>query len=133
MAFREVQRMQVVEVVRRWRLGESRRSIARATGLSRNTVEKYVRAARAHGVEAANTDRVEEVGSFSPIWPDDRRQDLCWARRGSDVTRAYPDRLAQQPGSCPVGNHFLDLQGEVAPVRDDHAEVRHTSVVLVVD
>ena len=31
-------------------LGESRRSIARATGLSRNTVEKYVRAAVAAGV-----------------------------------------------------------------------------------
>ena len=50
MAFREVHRMQVIEVIRRWQQGESQRAIARATGLSRNTVEKYVRAARAAGV-----------------------------------------------------------------------------------
>ena len=50
MAFREVHRMEVIEVVRRWQAGESQRAIARATGLSRNTVEKYVRAARSAGV-----------------------------------------------------------------------------------
>lgn len=50
MAYREVYRVQVLEVIRRWQLGESRRSIARASGLSRNTVEKYVRAAVAAGV-----------------------------------------------------------------------------------
>lgn len=38
--------MEVIEVVRRWQAGESQRGIARATGLSRNTVEKYVRANR---------------------------------------------------------------------------------------
>lgn len=42
--------MEVIEVVRRWQAGDSQRSIARATGLSRNTVEKYLRAARAAGV-----------------------------------------------------------------------------------
>ena len=41
--------MEIIEVVRRWQAGESQRGIARATGLSRNTVEKYVRAARAAG------------------------------------------------------------------------------------
>jgi transposase len=48
--YREVHRMEVVEVVRRWQAGESQRSIARATGLSRNTVEKYVQAARAAAI-----------------------------------------------------------------------------------
>ena len=43
--------MQVNEVIRRWQQGESQRSIARATGLSRNTVEKYIGASRAAGVE----------------------------------------------------------------------------------
>jgi hypothetical protein len=42
--------MEVIEVVRRWQAGESQRAIARATGLSGNTVEKYVRAAGAAGV-----------------------------------------------------------------------------------
>lgn len=35
--------MEVIEVVRRWQAGESQRRIARATGLSRNTVEKFLR------------------------------------------------------------------------------------------
>lgn len=42
--------MEVTEVVRRWQAGESQRGIAGAIGLSRNTVEKYVRAAREAGV-----------------------------------------------------------------------------------
>jgi transposase len=47
MAYREVSRMEYEEVVRRWRAGESQRAIARALGLSRNTVAAYVRAASA--------------------------------------------------------------------------------------
>ncbi len=42
--------MQVIEVIRRWQHGDSQRAIARATGLSRNTVEKYIRAAVAAGL-----------------------------------------------------------------------------------
>ncbi len=40
MSYREVRRMEIGEVLRRWQRGESRRAIARATGLSRNTVSK---------------------------------------------------------------------------------------------
>jgi transposase len=47
MAYREVSRMEYEEVVRRWQAGESQRAIARALGLSRNTVAAYVRAASA--------------------------------------------------------------------------------------
>jgi transposase len=47
MAYREVSRMEYEEVVRRWQAGESQRAIARALGLSRNTVAAYVRVASA--------------------------------------------------------------------------------------
>jgi transposase len=60
-AFREVQRMEVIEVVRRWQAGESQRAIARSTGLSRNTVEKYLRAARAAGVNAGGEPPGDDV------------------------------------------------------------------------
>jgi transposase len=42
--------MQVIEVIRRWQAGDSQRGIARATGLSRNTVEKYIGAAQEAGI-----------------------------------------------------------------------------------
>lgn len=61
MAYREVYRVQVLEVIRRWQLGESQRSIARATGLSRNTVEKYVRAAVAAGVSQGGSPPDESL------------------------------------------------------------------------
>lgn len=50
MGYREVRRMELQEVVRRWQAGESQRAIARALGLARMTVEKYVRAAVAAGL-----------------------------------------------------------------------------------
>ena len=51
MGYREVGRMEVREIVRRWQAGESRRGIARATGLSRTTVDTYIRAAKAVGLK----------------------------------------------------------------------------------
>ena len=40
MAYKEVLRVQIAEVVRRWQTGNSHRSIATGTGLSRDTVGK---------------------------------------------------------------------------------------------
>lgn len=50
--YREVGLMQVVEIVRRWQAGESARAIARATGLARNTVSKYLQEAQRLGLAA---------------------------------------------------------------------------------
>ena len=41
MAYREVPRMEIAELIRRWQAGQSGRRIAASTGLSRNTVAKY--------------------------------------------------------------------------------------------
>jgi transposase len=53
MAFEEVSRVEVTEIIRRWQAGERIRGLARATGLSRNTVKKYLRAAEACGLTRA--------------------------------------------------------------------------------
>lgn len=50
MGYREVGLMQVVEVLRRWQAGEGARAIARGTGLARDTVRKYLRAAERLGL-----------------------------------------------------------------------------------
>ena len=49
MGYRELSRMEIVEVVRRWQLGESQRAIARASGVARETVKKYLQAAEGLG------------------------------------------------------------------------------------
>ena len=50
MAYREVLRLEIAEVVRRWQAGNSQRNIASGTGLSRDTVRKYLAAAKEAGV-----------------------------------------------------------------------------------
>ena len=50
MAYREVTRVEIEEVVRRWQAGEGLRRIASGTGISRITVRKYVAAAEEMGL-----------------------------------------------------------------------------------
>src|SRR5436853_6465802 len=52
MGYRELSRMEMVEVVRRWQKGESQRAVARASGVARETVKKYLRAAEGLGLAA---------------------------------------------------------------------------------
>ena len=52
MGYRELSRMEIVEVVRQWQAGVSQRGIARATGLARETVKKYLAAAETLGLSA---------------------------------------------------------------------------------
>ena len=50
MAYREVSRVEIAEVVRRWQSGMSQRQIAIGTGLSRATVRRYIDAAEEVGL-----------------------------------------------------------------------------------
>ena len=50
MAYKEVLRVEIPEVVRRWQSGGSQRQIAEGTGLSRATVRKYLAAATTLGM-----------------------------------------------------------------------------------
>ena len=45
MAYKEVLRVEIQEVIRRWQAGSSQRQIPEGTGLSRATVRKYLAAA----------------------------------------------------------------------------------------
>ncbi|MBI3015782.1 MAG: hypothetical protein HYY65_12170 [Candidatus Tectomicrobia bacterium] len=50
MAYREMGMVEIREVVRRWMGSQGNRAIARATGIDRKTVAKYVRAAQTLGL-----------------------------------------------------------------------------------
>lgn len=50
MGYEEVSRMEVNEIIRRWQAGATVRGLAHATGLSRNTVKKYILAAKNAGL-----------------------------------------------------------------------------------
>ena len=73
MAYREVLRLEIAEVVRRWQAGNSQRNIASGTGLSRDTVRKYLAAAREAGVvqegPAPTEDQLSRLAGISRSGP----------------------------------------------------------------
>ena len=73
MAYREVLRLEIAEVVRRWQAGNSQRNIASGTGLSRDTVRKYLAAAREAGVvqegPAPTEDQLNRLAGISRSGP----------------------------------------------------------------
>jgi transposase len=60
MAYQEVSRVEIKEVIRQWQAGSSLRGMSRATGLSRGTVRKYILAAKQVGVEQDGPGPTEE-------------------------------------------------------------------------
>src|SRR3954453_12021159 len=59
MGYRELHRMEIDEVVRRWQVGQSQRAIAQATGVARETVRKYLAAAGGQGLSATGAPPTE--------------------------------------------------------------------------
>lgn len=80
MGYRELHRMEIEEVVRRWQAGEGQRAIARATGLARATVAKYLTAAAGLGLGVAG--------------PPPSSTDLVALHRLGVVTQAPRTRVA---------------------------------------
>ena len=88
MAYKEVSRVEISEVIRRWRAGNSQRRIASGTGLSRDTVARYITAAEALGVSREGQEPSEEqlsrlaaVGQPGPKQVEAPSEDLLapWA------------------------------------------------------
>ena len=81
-------RLEIAEAVRRWQAGNSQRKIASGTGLSRDTVRKYLAAAREAGVvqegPAPNEDQLSwraGVSRSGPRQPEAPTEELLgpWA------------------------------------------------------
>ena len=60
MAYKEVLRVEISEVIRRWQAGNSQRHIASGTGPSKDTVGKYISAAEALGIARDGSGPNEE-------------------------------------------------------------------------
>jgi transposase len=85
--------MEIVEVIRRWQLGESQRAIARASGVARETVKKYVRAAEELGVAASGPppteDQVVRLVQVDRVVTAPR----TWASPQTDRLEAYREQI----------------------------------------
>ena len=83
MAYREVRRMDIDQIIRRWLAGEKIRAIARSTGADRNTVRRIVRFAEKEG-----------IGQETP-WPDEGKLQVIrqhMGRPGTTVASSEPEQ-----------------------------------------
>lgn len=103
MGYREVARVETVEIIRRWQAGESQRQIAAHTGLSRNTVAKYLKTAISLGLSPAG-----------PVPTDDQLTAL--ARLG-DTTPAIAE-------SAPTDTRLLAYRDQIDTwLHQDHLQL----------
>jgi transposase len=94
MAYRELSRMHVQEVIRRWQRQESQRGIARGTGLSRVTVRRYIAQAEQLGLSQTGPSPTEEqLIELARL----AQHGLAHARPQptSEVLQPYAERLAR--------------------------------------
>ncbi len=93
MAYREVPRMEIGEVIRRWQAGHSRRQIAASTGLSRDTVAKYLAAAVSQGIAqegpVPSEDQLSRLAAMGRVGP---RQA---AKPSDDLLEPWADQIYQ--------------------------------------
>ena len=93
MAYREVPRMEIKEIIRRWQAGVSPSLIASGTGLSRNTVRKYLSAAQAEGVArdgpGPTEDQLSRLATISQSGP--RQVETP----GQDLLEPWADQIYQ--------------------------------------
>ena len=60
MAYKEVSRVEITEIIRRWQAGATVWGLAHASGLSRNTIKKYIMAAEGQGLTRVGPPLTEE-------------------------------------------------------------------------
>jgi transposase len=93
MGYRELSRMEIIEVVRRWQMGESQRAITRGTGVARETVKKYLRAAEELGLAANGPppaeDEVVHLVQAGRVVSAPRR----WASPQADRLEPYREQI----------------------------------------
>src|SRR5438105_12373135 len=93
MGYRELSRMEIVEVVRHWQAGISQRGIARATGLARETVRKYLAAAGTLGLLAngppPSAEQVVALVRLGSVVAASR----MWAAPVRDVLEPHGERI----------------------------------------
>jgi len=67
MGHKEYNVIEIVDILRRRLEGDSMKAIAKATGMDRNTVRKYIRIAEEKGVSFDYKDDLDEI-AYHLIW-----------------------------------------------------------------
>jgi len=114
MAYRELSRMEIVDLIRRWQAGETQRAIASHSGIARATVGKYLQAAQRLGLSAAG--------------PPPGEAELLELARLSRVAATRPGRAT--PAVEPLAAHREQLE---VWLRQEHLQLTRVQELLARD
>ena len=72
MGHKEYNVLEIVDILRRWLEGDGMKTIARSTGMDRNTVRKYIRIAEEKGFSLDFAGDLDEIAYliFSEVHPE---------------------------------------------------------------
>jgi predicted transcriptional regulator len=98
MAYKEVSRVEITEIVRQWQAGRGIHEMSRSTGLSRNTIRKYILTAQNCGLardgppptepQLLTLVQLNKAGPREVVVPTDKMLELGLGRLRSGLRRA---------------------------------------------
>ena len=124
MAYREVTRVEIPDIIRRWQAGDRQRKIALGTGLSRDTIAKYITAAQgasiAQGGPAATEEQLSVLATIGQVGPrqvETPRQDLL--ERWTDQIFQWLTGDRMTPAACLSSEYLCAIRDRVNPCGTD--------------
>ena len=83
--------MEIQEIIRRWQAGDSQRKIALGTGLSRDTIAKYVAAAQEEGIVRDGLVATAQLSGWRRLGTGPRQA----VTPGQDLLEPWADQIYQ--------------------------------------
>lgn len=120
MPYRELSVIEIKDVLRYWAGGESTKGIVRRTGVSRNTVRRYVRAAQAHGLRRGEVDKALDDALLARVVFDIRpggSREVGDARKACATHQADIEAWSKECDAPKVRRLLQRVHGVSVPLR----------------
>jgi len=143
MPYREMSVIEIKDVLRYWAGGESTKAIVRRTGVSRNTVRRYVRTAKRHGLQRGEVDKAQDDALLARVVRDIRpggSRQVGKARQACATHRADIERWSKECDGPKIRKLLRRVHGVSVPLRtlqrfmrEDLGARRQTDTMRVAD
>jgi len=120
MPYRELSVIEIKDVLRYWAGGESTKAIVRRTGVSRNAVRRYVRAAQGHGLQRGDVEKALDDALLARVVCDIRpggSREVGQARKVCATHRADIEAWSKECDAPKIRKLLRRVHGVSVPLR----------------